>query len=132
MGQRENEVEVAGVEQFLGTRGEPLIAGISLTLRTMPISAGAERDGAIAALGALVQMPAQRCCAAAGNRTEHFQMLPGEPPGIVFEESAALRANDIGHLQGWPLHFLIRLRDRFVWLGSEICSASTGLDAACR
>ena len=37
MGQRENEVEVAGAEQFLGTRGEPLVAGISLTLRTMPI-----------------------------------------------------------------------------------------------
>ena len=74
----------------------------------------AERDGAIVALGALVQMPAQRCCAAAaGNGTEHFQMLPGEPPGIVFEESAALRANDIGHLQGWPVHFLIRLRGRF-------------------
>ena len=31
----------------------------------------AERDGAIVALGALVQMPAQRCCAAAGNGTEH-------------------------------------------------------------
>jgi hypothetical protein len=88
---------VAG-EQFLGTRSQPLVASIGLTFWAMPISARVERDGAIAALRALVQMPTQRCGAAAGNRTEHFVMLPGKPPWLVLEEAVALRANDIGHL----------------------------------
>src|SRR5215472_2603736 len=89
MWQSENDLKVAGAEQFLGTRGEPLIAGIGLTFRTMPMAAGAERDGAIAALGARVQVPAERCRAAAGNRPDYFSMLPGEPPGTVLEESVA-------------------------------------------
>jgi hypothetical protein len=91
-------VEVVAGEQFLGTRSQPLVASIGLTFWAMPISARVERDGAIAALRALVQMPTQRCGAAAGNRTEHFVMLPGKPPWLVLEEAVALRANDIGHL----------------------------------
>ncbi len=45
--------------------------------------------------------------------TEHLQMLAGEPGLVPIEESRPCIANDIGHLEGWRLHFLTRFRERF-------------------
>jgi hypothetical protein len=50
---------LADAEQFFRPGGKPAVAGIGLTLWAVPIAAGAVRDGAIAALGALIQVPAQ-------------------------------------------------------------------------
>ena len=35
---------------------------------------------------------------------QHFEVLPGDPFTAAFEESASRGANQIGHLEWWPVH----------------------------
>ena len=49
MRQGKYDVEVGNFEEFLFTRGEPALARLCLTLRTVPVPAGIIRDGLITA-----------------------------------------------------------------------------------
>ena len=49
----------------------------------------------------------QFCRAAAG-----FELLEIEARSISVKKTLALHAEDIGHLQGVPIHFLCRRRER--------------------
>ena len=63
--QREDDMKVVDRQQFLAASGQPLVASVGLALWAVPVAAGVERDGLVAALAAAVQMAAERCRAAA-------------------------------------------------------------------
>src|ERR1700674_1765489 len=103
-------MDVARREKLLTTRFEPTVAGVGLTLRAVPVTAAVVRDGRmVAAVGALIEMPAQGGGATAHDGSQHFDVLPGDPPAAAFDESASCGANQIGHLERRPVH-LIALR----------------------
>ena len=84
------------------------------------------------ALRTLIDVAAQRGCAAASNRPQDTQLLVIQP-GILFDEAITLLAEYIGHLQGRPAHFGLRsLRERGSWAGLEVLIWSSGLAAAWR
>ncbi len=79
--QSEYDVEVWNFEEFLLSRGEPALASLCLTLRTVPVSAGIIRDGLMTALGALIDVTAKRRRAAASDCPEHAQLLESSARG---------------------------------------------------
>src|SRR6266446_4704177 len=98
-------MDVARGEKFLTTRFEPTVASIGLTLWAVPITATVVGDGrTVPAVGALIEMPAQGGGATARDGPQHFDVLPGDPPAAAFDEVASRGANQIGHLEGWPVH----------------------------
>src|SRR6266481_6139536 len=103
-------MDVARGEKFLTTRFEPTVASVGLTLWAVPVTATVVGDGrTVPAVGALIEMPAQGGGATARDGPQHFEVLPGDPAAAAFEEGASRGANQIGHLEGWPVH-LIALR----------------------
>jgi hypothetical protein len=106
-GKREDHMDVARWEKLLATCCEPTIASSCLTLRAVSISAGIVGDGAMSAASALIEMSAERGSATPRNRQEHFDVLPGDPLTASFDEGVSRSADQIGHLQGWPIHLLV-------------------------
>ena len=119
-------------QQFLIAIGEPLIASIGLALGTMPRTAGVKRGGFIAALATAIQVSAERCRTAVLDGKENAEMQPGQPGTVPFDEAVAMCADDICHLERWPLHFLCNLRDRFTWSTLDSFALSSGVPAALR
>src|SRR5262245_63335713 len=70
----------------------------------MAVTARVERDGLVTAMIALVTMPAQGSGAAADNGIENFDLWPRQCSPIPLLEPGSCRANDVGHLEGWPRH----------------------------
>ena len=68
----------------------------------MPIAAAIERDNAKPTTRALVAVSAENRRAAAHDRAHHLQLL--ETDSVMVHEGAALRAEDVGHLHGRPIH----------------------------
>src|SRR5215470_14629196 len=91
------------------TSRQPFIASAVLTLGTMAIPATVVRDGA-----------------------QHFAVQCANPTPVVLDEAIALSANDISHLERWPVHFFFSLRERCRCSRLEISSVSSGLATACR
>ena len=58
----------------------------------------------VPAVGALIEMPAQGGGATARDGPQHFEVLPGDPPAASFDKCASRGANQIGHLEGRPVH----------------------------
>src|SRR5260370_42108219 len=111
--QREGHVHVLRRKKFAATLLEPTFASARLTLRAVPISTRVVRDGAMPAASALIEMSAERGRATARNRQEHFDMLPGDPLTASFDEGVSRSADQIGHLEGWPVHLLVLWRPVF-------------------
>ena len=103
---REDHVNVARWEKFLLTRGDPTVAGRGLTLRAVAVSAGVVRDGAMPAASALIEMPTECGGTTARNGQQHFDVLPAEPLAISLEKCSSRAADQIGHLEGRPIHLL--------------------------
>ena len=61
----------------------------------------------MSAASAFIEMPAERGGTTPGNRQEHFDVLPGDPLTASFDECASGSADQIGHLQRWPVHLLV-------------------------
>src|SRR6266852_8048298 len=100
MGEREDNMDVARGEKLLTTRFEPTAASVGLTLRAVPVTAAVVRDGrTVAAVGALIEMPAQGGGATAHDGSQPFEGLPGDPAATAFDEAASRGANQIGHLE---------------------------------
>jgi len=110
---REDHMHVLHRQQFFFAGREPLFAGVGLALRTMPRAAGVKRDGFMPALRAPVQVAPERCRAAMLDSEENAEMLPRQPGAVPVDEAVAMRANDVGHLEGWRFHLLFGLRERF-------------------
>ena len=98
-------MDVARGEKLLTTRLEPTSTGVGLTLGAVPVAAAVVGDGrTVPAVGALIEMPAQGGSATARDGPQHFEVLPGDPPAAAFDEAASRGANQIGHLEGRPVH----------------------------
>src|SRR5579862_2577245 len=63
-----------------------------------------ERDGAITATRALIQVTTERGGAAALNGGQYFQMQPVKPGAASIDEALSCGADHVGHLQRWPFH----------------------------
>src|SRR5208283_1872547 len=100
----EDQVKVANRQQFPSPGAQPLLPGVGLALRTVPVSAGVVRDGLIPAANALIAMPTECSRAATLDGSKHFELAPRERIAIAFEELVACPADDIGHLPGWSCH----------------------------
>ena len=116
----------------LATVGEPLVASVGLAFRTMPGTARVERDGLEAALTTTIQVSAERCRAAVLDGEEDAEVKPGQPGSVLFDKAVAMRANDVGHLERWRLHFLCSLRERFTCPRLDSSALSSGVPAALR
>ena len=81
----------------------------------------------MATAGAPVQMATKRCGAATLDGAQHFPLLPRQPGAVALDEALAVLSNDIGHLEGGPIHFLCFLRDRLTVSGLETVIVSSGL-----
>src|ERR1700756_2678611 len=98
-------MDVARGEKFPATRFEPTVTGVSLTLRAVPVAAAVVGDGrTVPAVGALIEMPAQGSGATTRDGSQHFEVLPGDPPAAAFDEAMSCGANQIGHLERRPVH----------------------------
>jgi hypothetical protein len=97
-------MEVAGGEKFLLTRSDPAVPSSGLTLRAMPISAAIVGDGAMPATGAFIEMTAECGGTTTLNGPQYFHVLPTKPVAILFDEHLSRSADDIGHLERWPVH----------------------------
>jgi hypothetical protein len=67
----EDNMDVVDRKQFVAACGDPLVASLGLTLRAMPIAAGVEEDGAMAAFRTLIPVASERCRAAVLDGSEH-------------------------------------------------------------
>jgi hypothetical protein len=120
-------MDVAREEKFLTARLKPTVASVGLTLRAVPVPAAVVGDGrTVLAAGALIEMPAQGGGATARDGPQHLEVLPGDPFTAVFDEGASRGANQIGHLEGWPVHHVLCGTLPFSW------SESRGLAVALR
>ena len=98
--QRENEMEIGDRKQVRFSRGEPLGAGLSLTLRAMSIPAGIIGDPGHAAGVASLHVTAERLGSARNDRTHHAPLNPTEMTGMQTAIGVAMPAQDIGNLDG--------------------------------
>ena len=74
-------------------------------IQITPHKAAVVGDGpTVPAVDALIEMPAQGGGATAHDGSQHFEVLPVDPPAAVFDEGAACGANQIGHLEWRPVH----------------------------
>jgi len=103
----EDNMDVGGGQEFSAARLEPTVPGAGLTLGTVPIAAGIERDGTIPAAGTLIAMPAQGSGTTALDGRQHLAMLAGEPATTTFDEFLSRHPDEIGHLQRRPAHLCV-------------------------
>jgi len=132
MRQREDYMHIGNVQQFLFTISEPLVTRVGLTLSAMAVTTRVVGDGLPAAAGTLIQMAAERDRTAALDGAQHAEMLPSQPGSILLDKVFARCSNDVGHLEGWRVHLLCSLRERFACCGSENSALSMGVPAAFR
>jgi hypothetical protein len=104
MRKSEDDMDVASGQEFLAAPLDPTVAGVGLTLGTVPITAAVVRDDAMPAAGTLVQMSTECGGAAALDGRQDLEMLPGEPVAATLDEFLSRGADEIGHLQGWSVH----------------------------
>ena len=93
VGQCEDDVQVAGREQFSSPRSNPAFPSRDLTLRAVAISTTMVGDGPMAAAGALVEMTAQCRGATARNGQQHFDMPPTNPLVVSLDEGGSRAAD---------------------------------------
>src|SRR6266851_3542251 len=107
-GKGEDHMDVARREKFSLTCGDPAFPGRGLTLRAVSIAAAVVGDGGpMPAAGALIEMTAECSGTTPRHGQQHFDMLPGDPLTASFEECVSRSADQIGHLEGWPVHLLL-------------------------
>jgi hypothetical protein len=107
VGQCEDNMDVTRWEKLLLTRCEPAIASSCLTLWAVPISARVVGDGTMSAASAFIEMPAEGGSTTPRDGLEHFDVLPADPLTASFDECVSRSADQIGHLQRWPVHLLV-------------------------
>ena len=101
----EDEMKIVHRQQLLLTFSEPLLAGIGLAFRTMPIPTGVVGDaGAISAMGTVIEMAPQGSRAATGDGQEHLDLRPSQRRSIALSKPTVSDADDVGHLARWPVH----------------------------
>jgi len=104
----EDDMDVGRREKFLAPGLEPTVAGVGLTLRAMAIATAVIGDGgAVSTAGALIDMAAEGGGATARDGEQDLDMRPADPLAAALDEGCAGSADQIGHLQGRPVHLLL-------------------------
>ena len=86
----------------------------------------------MAASRTTIPMAAQRGRAAALDGVEHTQVQPHQPGLVLLDEALYVLSDNIGHLEGWPVHGFCFLRESFTLSGLERLSVSRGFATAVR
>jgi len=131
--QRENDVEVTRVQQFLVARFDPAVTGLRLALIAMPVTAAVVRDERIStALRANIDMTTEGGGAAAPDSLDCLELLDTQRMSV--DECVAVRAENVGHLDGGRVHRPFGLRRSGFSPRPGMERASTGLviDWRCR
>ena len=68
----------------------------------------------MAASGALIEMTAERCRAAVPDGPQRLELLPAQMGLVAPDEGVARCTNDVGHLQGGPIHLFFLSLERLV------------------
>jgi hypothetical protein len=75
-------------------------------------------------------MAAQSRGAAVRDGLKDASMVPRQPGAIPLDETASLLSNNLGHLEGWPLHRFCNFRESVTPSGPETLSVSKGFATA--
>ncbi len=110
-------------QQLRGALREPELTRGTLALGAVSQPAGVIGDGLIPAAIAPVEVAAQHGGAAGRNPAQHPQVLECQPPAMPLDEGITISPDDVGHLQGWPVHLF-----ELSWVR---VSASSGLVVSC-
>ncbi len=94
--QSEHDVIVSDRQQLLLSVLEPLGFGKRLTLGTVAIAAGVIHRHAMAAVRALVQMPAKRGGPTLSDGSHHSALLSSDKATVLLKESFAVPIDHIG------------------------------------
>ena len=109
MRQREDDVEVTRLYQFLTAGVHPTLACLGLALVAMPVAAAVVGDDrSLLAVRTNIGMTAERCGAAPRDGSDNLELLNSQ--GVSIDEVIALCSEDIGHLDGGPGHLPFGLR----------------------
>jgi hypothetical protein len=57
--------------------------------------------------GAFIEMSAERGGTTPHHGQEHLDVLPGDPFAASFDECVSRSADQIGHLEGGPIHLSV-------------------------
>src|SRR5258708_37389993 len=133
MGHSEHDMEVAGGQEFSLAGRQPALARLRLALGAVPISARVVGDGLMTAVRAGIAMTAQRCGAAAQNGPKRFELLKAKAGSIPIQEAIAVRAKNVGHLEGGPSHFsFVSLKLRLMFWVLDRARLSSGFVTVCK
>src|SRR5437867_4384491 len=133
VGDGEYDMEIAGSQEFAFPCCQPALACLCLTLGAVTISARVVRDRPIAAAQASIAMSAEGSGATALNGTKGFELLKAEARSIPIQEAIAVRAKNVGHLEGGPSHcWFFRLKLRLTFSVPESARLSSGLVTDCK
>ena len=97
----------------------------------MAIATAVVREGRVRTLVAAITVPAKCRRSTLGNRAEDAPMLSGHP-AVRLQDTIAVLAHDIGHLEGWPRHRFCFRRVRRAVSGAETHMAFSGFATACK
>ena len=111
----EDDVSVGHRKKFFPSPLDPAPAGVGLTFRAVPITARVIGGAGISATSTLVEMPAESGGPAAFDSSQDLDMLRGNPLAAAFDETFSRGADDIGHLQAWPVHLWLLCLGCFFW-----------------
>ena len=98
-GQREHEVEIADRQQVGLARGEPGPRGGALALGAVAVAAGVVGDPPMAAVGAGLDVPAQRGGATVLDRRHDLELMQAQVPGMGGPISRPGSTEDVGNLE---------------------------------
>jgi hypothetical protein len=134
VGHGEYDVEVVGVEQFLLPCFDPSLASLCLALRTASVTAGVIGDTClVTAAQTHIEVSAEGGGAATADCPERLELLEIEAGEVAFQESVALRTEDISDLHGGRAHgFCERRKARRLSSTFDSVSSSSGLCTSCR
>jgi hypothetical protein len=59
------------------------------------------------ATGAFLEMTAECGGTTTLNGSQYFHVLPADPLTVSFDEGFSRSADQIGHLEWWPVHLLV-------------------------
>lgn len=104
LGNSEHHVEVLAVEQFSPAPLNPLGASQGLTLRTVPIAAGAVANQPVAAVIALLDLSAESRGATHFDGRHHASLRAGYRCAVLVSPGAAVAAEDVRHLELRTIH----------------------------
>jgi hypothetical protein len=103
-------MDVGRRQKFAATCLDPAFTSAGLTLWAMAIAATVIRDGsAMPAARARIDVTAERGRATAYDGEQDLNMCPTEPLTIALAERSACDTDQVGHLQGRPIHLGLRL-----------------------